>query len=34
MEIEDLDPSILQRVPIRSDDNQYYFPKIDIAPKH
>lgn len=27
MEIEDLDPSILQRVPIRSDDNQYYFPK-------
>lgn len=26
MEIEDLDPSILQRVPIRDDDNEYYFP--------
>ena len=27
MEIEDLDPSILQRVPIRDDNNELYFPK-------
>lgn len=27
MEIEDLDPSILNRVPIRDDDNELYFPK-------
>lgn len=26
MEIEELAPSILQRVPIRDDDNEYYFP--------
>lgn len=24
--IEELDPSILQRVPVRDDDNEYYFP--------
>lgn len=27
MDIEELDPSILKRVPIRSDDNEYYFPE-------
>ena len=26
MEIEELDPSIINRVPIRDDDNEYYFP--------
>lgn len=26
LEIEELDPKILSRVPIRDDDNQYYFP--------
>jgi UDP-galactopyranose mutase len=26
MDLEDLDPSIIQRIPVRNDDNEYYFP--------
>lgn len=35
-EIEQLDPNIIKRVPIRSDDNEYYFPDAiyNIMPKH
>ena len=35
-EIEELDPNILKRVPVRDDDNEYYFPndKYNIMPKH
>lgn len=35
VDIEDLDPSIINRVPIRDDDNEYYFPndKYQALPK-
>lgn len=29
MDIEELDPSILNRVPVRDDDNEFYFPNDD-----
>ena len=34
--IEELDPSILKRVPVRDDDNEYYFPndEYQILPKN
>jgi UDP-galactopyranose mutase len=34
-ELEELDPSIIQRVPTREDDNEYYFPddKYQLMPK-
>ena len=34
--IEELDPSILKRVPVRDDDNEYYFPndEYQALPKH
>jgi UDP-galactopyranose mutase len=36
LDIEDLDPSILNRVPIRSDHNELYFPndKFQLMPKY
>jgi len=36
MDIEDLDPSVLLRVPVRDDDNEYYFPndEYQMMPKH
>ena len=35
-DIEELDPSILSRVPIRNDDNEYYFPdaRFQAMPKY
>jgi len=35
-ELEELDPSITKRIPIRDDDNQLYFPnaKYQVMPKH
>lgn len=35
-DIEELDPGILKRVPIRDDDNEYYFPndKYNVMPKN
>jgi len=35
-EIEELDPSIIKRMPIRDDDNEFYFPNAEyqIMPKH
>lgn len=35
-EIEQLDPNIIKRVPIRSDDNEYYFPDAvyNVMPKY
>lgn len=35
-ELEELDPNIISRVPIRDDDNEYYFPdaKYNIMPKY
>lgn len=35
-EIEELDPNILKRVPVRDDNNEYYFPndKYNIMPKY
>ena len=34
--IEELDPSIINRIPIRGDDNEYYFPndKFQVLPKN
>lgn len=36
VDLEDLDPSIMNRVPIRDDDNEYYFPndKYQMLPEH
>ena len=35
MELEELDPKVIQRIPIRNDDNEYYFPddKFQYLPK-
>ena len=35
-ELEELDPSITKRIPIRDDDNQLYFPNAEyqVMPKH
>ena len=35
VELDELDPSIINRIPIRDDDNEYYFPndKFQIMPK-
>lgn len=36
VKLEELDPQILSRVPIRDDDNEYYFPndEFQVMPKH